>query len=278
MNNAKKYSLEAFRQTLNELKGREGITEISFRDNWLNKLKNISNITRNGWYSPPPEGIAVLFASDKNIERINFESLRNEANWPSDKIIDWDNGLLFAYESFVDTETGLLGDFDITLYFGKDPDMINHFKLCHKATLEVIEASRTINSSKILFEKSQDIFSKYSLKNSIVSITDSSSLDLGHSTPVVDINDIKDKTLSKETIEYIRNNRKYISGHSDWNLDNEVQFTIEPQLVSINNKRLPQVCFHYLIKKTENNITIMNENDELLKEYGLIDQRVNYFE
>jgi len=39
MNNAKKYSLEAFRQTLNELKGREGITEISFRDSWLNKME-----------------------------------------------------------------------------------------------------------------------------------------------------------------------------------------------------------------------------------------------
>jgi len=65
--------------------------------------------------------------------------------------------------------------------------------------------------------------------------------------------------------------RKFICNQSDWNLDEEEQFTIEPQLISIDNPELPKVCFHYSIKKTkDNNIFISNTHDLLLKEYGLL--------
>jgi hypothetical protein len=122
-----------------------------------------------------------------------------------------------------------------------------------------------------LFEKSQYIFFKYGLKNSVISVTDLSKLDLGHSIPIININSIHNRTLSNEINEKIKNTRKFICDHSDWNLDEEEQFTIEPQLISINNKKLPKVSFHYLVKKTkDNNIIIMNENDELLREYGLL--------
>jgi len=124
MNNGKKVSFETFKETLNELKGKEDITEIIFRDHWLEKIKNIPNLTINGWYNPPPQGVSILFALDNDIKRINFDSLRNPINWPTNKIIDWENGLLFAYSSFIDIKTGLLGDFDITLYFGKDLNVI----------------------------------------------------------------------------------------------------------------------------------------------------------
>src|SRR5665213_3117359 len=122
MNNARKLSFEAFKETLNELKGKTNITEIMFRDLWLQKMKDIPSLTQNGWYTPPPFGMSVLFASDTDIKRISFESLRKSKNWPSKKTIDWGNGLLFAYSSFVDIETGILGDFDATLYFGTNVD------------------------------------------------------------------------------------------------------------------------------------------------------------
>ncbi|MFA5750888.1 MAG: hypothetical protein WCX79_01830 [Candidatus Paceibacterota bacterium] len=272
MNEGKKISLKIFKETLNELEGKKGVSEILFRDLWLEKARSTSALTKNGWYTPPPDGIAILFGSDEDVERINFDSLRKKENWPSEKEIDWERGLLFAYSSFVDVKTGILGDFDITLYFGKDERVINHFRLCHKATREVIDELRLINSSKSLFETSQKIFSKYGLRNSVISVSDSVSLDLGHSVPMINPLDIQDRILSSELIEKIRSERKFINNHSDWLLNGEEQFTIEPQFLSIENDELPQVCLHYLVKKKKDGgLIISNENDELLREYGLLD-------
>ena len=49
-----------------------------------------------------------------------------------------------------------------------------------------------------------------------------------------------------------------------------MQFTIEPQLISIENHDLPQISQHYLIKKTKDNFIICNDIDLLLKKYQLI--------
>lgn len=271
MNIGREISFVTFKETLEQLEGTAEVNEIIFRDTWLQKIKQHNKITLEGWYDPPPFGMAVLFASDTNATRISFDSLRNEKNWPSENKMNWGSGLLYAYSSFVDIQTGLPGDFAITLYFGRKKEIINHFQNCFNATKQVLLEIGNANESIELFEKSQIIFSKFNLRNSVVSITDSTPLDLGHSLPIIG-NEVfqHNRTIPIETKDQIRRSRKFINGHTNWSFKREGQFTIEPQLVSLNNTEFPQISFHYIVEvNSKNEILLMNQNDELLKKYGI---------
>src|SRR5580704_785107 len=122
-------AFNAFCATLAEMKGASHVTEIQFRDAWLAQLQKDKTLYASGWYAPPPYGMSVLFASDKNPERLSYESLRHEKSWPGKSEADW-NGFLFAYSSCVSRETGNVGDLDVTLYFGSDPKMKEHYRNC----------------------------------------------------------------------------------------------------------------------------------------------------
>ena len=114
--------------TLEKLYGKQSISEKDFKNEWYNNLTKENNIIADGWYNPPPKGMAILFGN-----RVSFDSLRNEKNWASDTIINWKEDLLYAYCSPVDKVSGIIGDISVTLYFGKDKEIINHIKNCHDA-------------------------------------------------------------------------------------------------------------------------------------------------
>ena len=263
-NNARQKSFDSFCITLKELLGKENISEIDFFDKWQENMSNEKGIIANGWYSPPPKGMAVLFG-----DRVSFDSLRNEKNWASNRIINWKEDLLYAYCSPIDKTTGIIGDISLTLYFGEDKKIIEHFKNCYNATNEIFGELHKLNNSKELFYYSQEIFSKYKLKNCIISKTDTQPLDLGHTFPTLE--NTQDKNiLTDEEKQIISKARKFINENSSWDFENEMQFTIEPQLVSTENSGLPQISQHYLIKKRENDFVICNDIDSLLEKYQLI--------
>src|SRR5947209_2035561 len=103
---------DALLNTLDKfLKSDQPISEVNFRDAWLNELRKYSDIFPDSWYIPPPHGIAALFASDKNVERVNFKSLRPQGMWPRpDVYLDTTNGLVYLFACPVEKKTGLIGD------------------------------------------------------------------------------------------------------------------------------------------------------------------------
>ncbi len=60
------------------LLSKQKVSEFQFRDLWFVELKKNSEIYPEGWYTPPPHGIGILFAKDENPERISFTTLRKE--------------------------------------------------------------------------------------------------------------------------------------------------------------------------------------------------------
>lgn len=208
--------------------------------------------------------MAILFGN-----RVSFDSLRNEKNWSSDTIINWKEDLLYAYCSPVDKVSGIIGDISVTLYFGKDKEIINHIKNCYNAILEVFDLLDKVKDSRELFIASEEIFTKHKLKNCIVSKTDNTPLDLGHTFPKLEI--IQSKySLTKEEKQGISESRKFINENSNWNFIEGMQFTIEPQLISTINAKLPQISQHYLVKKENGKFIICKDIDEILKKYKLI--------
>ena len=116
------------------------ISEVVLRNHWLKKIRENSNIYPNGWYLPPPHGIGVLFGTEVNYQRMNYQSLRQENSWPKDNIfLDKNNGIIYVFFSPVDKSTGMIGDWGLTIYCGKNPDIIEHLKLCLSLNYQVLE-------------------------------------------------------------------------------------------------------------------------------------------
>ena len=49
-----------------------------------------------------------------------------------------------------------------------------------------------------------------------------------------------------------------------------MQFTIEPQLVSIEDSSLPQISQHYLVKKEKGKFMISDDVKQMLEKYNKI--------
>lgn len=257
-NIAREKAFNSFCVTLNELYGKENISERDFKNEWYNNLIKESDIIADGWYNPPPKGMAVLFGN-----RVSFDSLRNEKNWASDMNINWKQDLLYAYCSPVDKSSGIIGDMALTLYFGKDEKIINHIRNCYNAVQEIFGKLDKVQNSQELFRCSEQIFEKYKLKNCIISKTDDIPLDLGHTFPRLESLKSRD-FLSEEEKQQISKARKFINENSKWNFETGIQFTIEPQLISTEDLDLPQISQHYLVKKINDEFVICRDIDKLI--------------
>lgn len=263
-NPARCQAASAFTEVIGRLHGQSGISEQMLARAWAEMMSADLAVSANGWYDPPPNGIAVL----SGLSRISFETLRNEASWPGGDAIDWDTGALYAYCSPVSTSDGMPGDFAITLYFGADQAIRSHFLAAHRAAREVLAVACEESSSRALFRRSGEIFQAAGLRNCVVSYTDTTPLDLGHTFPVparcaLD----SQRRLDAEMRDAIRKSRKFLNDDSDWDLRASGQFTVEPQLVSTADPSLPQVTFHYVVDPESG--TVLDEPDSILAEFGL---------
>jgi hypothetical protein len=268
-NEGRKRAFTSLSETIDHCIGKV-ISENEFRDEWQKRLKINNQIISDGWYNPPPYGMAVLAGAIDYPSRISFESLRIEKYWTSDRIIDWTSDLFYAYCSPVHIPSGLPGDIAITLYFGKNEQVLGHFRNSHKAVKEVLNLVQEKNTSQDIFLASQSIFNNYGLKNCVVSYTDQVPLDLGHTFPQILVDTHNNKNfLTNEEKGKIRTSRQFINAKTSWHFSNELQFTIEPQLISMVDKNLPQVTYHYLIQ-SKNGFSICNDVDILLERFNLI--------
>jgi hypothetical protein len=269
-NYVRKRAMEALIRTLDYSIGEPNITERKFHNIWQEELSKDDRVIGDGWYAPPPQGMAVLSGGVEYPSRVSFESLRKEEFWPSNRIIDWRNDLLYAYSSPVDSETGMPGDVAVTLYFGQCQGIRKHFKNTFRATQRVLSLLGSVEDSSALFHLSNTVFQDEDLQNCVFSITDRTPLDLGHTLPKVAFDEgPRRKNLTSQEKESIRRSRQFINAESCWSFINELQFTIEPQLVSTVDKELPQVAYHYLVQFNRK-FNVCNDVDTLLKRYDLL--------
>lgn len=263
-NSAREKATACLEKTLDELYGREGISEKIFAGQWLRHMSEEEDLFEEGWYSPPPQGVAVLFD-----ERLNFDSLRNEAYWPSDRMIDWNDGFLYAYSSAVDRKTGYIGDMSVTLYFGKDERIREHFRNCRGAARDIFEHLDLSDGPAELYAYSLKVFEERGLRSNVISRTDAMPSNLGHSFTRLDDPSSVSK-LDKAEIDHLSQTRKFLNASAKWEFEKGEQFTIEPQLLSLKDPSLFKVTHHFVVRKTDDGCIVCNDIDRLLKKYGLI--------
>ena len=103
----------------------------------------------------------------------------------------------------------------------------------------------------------------------MISRTDSQPSNLGHTFPRLDPVP-ESGILSEEDKRTISTARRFVNTAADWAFSDGLQFTVEPQLMSLDDESLPQITQHYLVQYQDGGFTVCNDIDIILDDYGQI--------
>lgn len=230
------------------------LSEAELKEEWLKEMRKNKTIFEDGWYMSPPHGVSVLFGTEKEHERnrINYKSIRPEEKWSrKDVFLDKKSGFVFAYASPVDKETGIIGDFCITLYFGKDPGIIDHLKSSYALCGQVFEEVKVGMQLKEIYSIAGDFIAKEGFVQDVQTITDKKGAsNIGHTIPASYEEWKKDEW---ETIcfgewgkakDVISKKRRFINNIEELKVKNGFALVIEIRPINPNNLEIPMPTNH----------------------------------
>ncbi|MFH0773588.1 MAG: hypothetical protein V1922_04735 [bacterium] len=248
------WAAQSFYFALKELlKTKSPLSEAMLRNHWIDEMRKNQNIYPNGWYLPPPNGIGVLFGTEDKYERMNYKSLRPEEMYPKNNILlDKKRGVIYVYASPVDKKTGMIGDWGMTIYFGKNPEIITHLQRClslNKQVLSYIQVGMTFKEVTIY---ANTLFTQLHLSNEVTSITDTSSsgVNVGHTVPASYENwmseelEIFNGNDWRNIVNMISKKRKFLNLTEPLPIQSGMAFTIEQRLTHRDNPQIPMSSFH----------------------------------
>nr|BFE98405.1 hypothetical protein GCM10020241_00810 [Streptoalloteichus tenebrarius] len=259
---------EAFLKTLRALRGQTDVTEIDFRDQWHRRIAASGEMTWEGWYTPPSNGMAVLFASGADASRVHFRTFRDRESYVSSRVIDWADGVILGYASNVHRMTGLPGDFATTVYLGEQPRIIEHFRRARAVCRDIIAAADGNMTAGELHRVGMRLLAERGLAGTTHSDTDPNGDNIGHTLPRLPVVPVG-FTLRPEQVDRLRHGRKFLRRDGDWRLDSVNQFTIEPQVVSSADASLPKVMLHYVVSMRDG-VAVCDRCEDPLAEVEII--------
>lgn len=241
------------------LKSNKKISEAKFRDLWLKELQKHPAILSSGWYDPPPHGLIVLFGTDANPARLDFTSVRSQEWWPRDDVfLDKKSGVLFLYASPVDKQTGIIGDFELTLYLGSKTDIQNHLNQNLTIIQQIVSFIDVGKSFADITVFANISLEKNGLTNNIISTSDPTAVNIGHSIPFSCEEPTQDEIRvlreanTKTVANMISNKRVFVNNAEQFMVRPGMAFTIEPRS---KVKRKPHIClagYHTIVLIKEN--------------------------
>jgi len=233
---------------------KKSITEILLRDQWLLELRKNPDIFSDGWYTPPPHGVAVLIGTANKVSRTNYISLRSKSLWPQSKYaLNSTNSLMYVYASPVNRELGIIGDFGMSIYFGKNKRIKDHLKRCLAINKIVFEYIKIGMSFSEIYHFTINQAKKSGMVNNIVSKTDPAGVDVGHTIPASYENwseeelHILKKREWKTIKDMISKKRKFVSPKETLTCQPDMAMTLEPRLVSSDDPEMPLTSFHTIV-------------------------------
>lgn len=232
------------------LAGNSPISETRLRDCWLAELRKNPDIYPEGWYTPPPHGIGVLFATDTYTARVDYMSLRPEEIWPREDIyLDREHGLFYAYCSPVHKKSGIIGDFGASFYLGRDQHIQEHLISCLQMDRQIFEYAQIGMTFSEVNNYTLSLFDKRKLSIKLGSITDPAGTNIGHTVPATcedwqqeEMDIINNSGDSWQgTCNLISRKRRFVNAIENLKITPGMAFTIEPRP---RNQSLPMVSYH----------------------------------
>ena len=236
------------------LQSANGISESEFADKFNTELRTHKNFHPGGWYDPPPNGVAVLFAESNNFQRLQFDTLRKQQYWPKQEIKLGENSVGMVYASPVDNKSGIIGDIGLSFYTGQDQKIKQHLI----RSLEVIKKAAEFADVKMEFRElhnhAQKLFAKASLNNDrTVTYADSVGTNLGHAIPWThkDPTESEQAIISGSSFEKLKNlissKRVNVNSRENFKIPENIVFTFEARLEDSNDLQMPSVFYHLLV-------------------------------
>lgn len=262
---------EAFLKTVKKL-WKTSFSEKELEESWLAELRSNNSLFPSGWYSPPPDGIGILFGRETEPKRLNYDSLRPERNHPqADIYFDQETGLAYVYASPVDRTTGVIGDLGMTLYAGNDPEIIAHLQKVHQVNHAIVKEVLPGVKISDAYQKACDIFEAAGLTNNVTSTTDPMGINIGHSVPGTleayskqELALIQDDDWEK-TCQAISKRRVFFNGQVDYAPKPRDCFTLEPRLTNPEAPHLPMVSFHTIVRVTEEGAELLENFEPIFR-------------
>lgn len=241
------------------LKTNKKVSEIDLQNLWLKEMQKNKTIFPNGWYDPPPYGIAVLFGNDKKIDRVNYKTIRPKEFWPKkNEYLNKKNGLVYLFACPVNKKLGMIGDFGITIYLGDNKKIKDHLILCYKLTKKIFDYARLGMKLSHLARHASKIFQENNLINTITSSTDPIGTNIGHTIPSTDKgwSSNEQQTFNrsswKKVCAMVSKNRIFINEKEQSKITRGMAITIEPRQRVIDDLTLPMASFHTIALFYEN--------------------------
>jgi hypothetical protein len=276
----RKIAADALYKTLQKvIKSKKPISEVAFRDAWLLEVRKNKNIFLDGWYTPPLHGMGVLFATDENVERLNFKSIRPKEFWPRDDIfLDRGKGIVMLYFGSVDKKSGVIGDFEVTLYFGKNKIIQNQLKTNLDIIHMTFEYTKQGTKLSEIYTRVNKLLKKNKLVNIIYSISDPTNTNIGHTVPFSyeDLTVQEKKILKsgkknwKMVCEMISKKRKFVNSVESLIINPPIAVTIEPRSKLKGSRESPLISFHAIMLFKENGRKeLLTNYDKIFKLCGM---------
>jgi hypothetical protein len=254
-------------------KNGDELTESTIRDRWLALLASDPKLLPEGWYQPPPGGINILVGAGPTFDRINSIAHRSPALWPKpDKVLQADS-MMFAYCSPVHRASAMIGDFQITLYRGSERRIREHIGRCFAATADIAASATFGMTLGELYEHAEQILGDYQLaNNSRSTIGRRRTANVGHTIPwsfggySPDIFAAIARSDIAAVADEVRRARIFIAPGQTQRIVDDMAFTIEPQMTSIDG---PQVSFHVIVAFSKGARAIYSNFRPLLEHFDM---------
>lgn len=246
-----------------------GKTEAVARDEILAGLGQRPGLFPKGWYDPPPGGVAVLSA-EAPYERLQFETLRSEKYWPSEKVTIGTESVTMVYISPVDRRTGMLGDIGLTLYAGEDNMVREHIRSCRDLLVEAAEAIKVGMKFSDVWRASGELFEKKGQKmiGWMTTYHDPLKINLGHTVP----GSYGDGSVLGDTFEStreaIRSRRIYFNEQESFVIPETCAVTLEVRLTD-KEKKLPNTFFHVIVIFSKGERRVLTNFDDIFRASGM---------
>lgn len=255
------------------------ISESRLRDKWLEELRKNPSIFPDGWYLPPPHGIGVLIGTTNQDSRQNYKSLRPEEMWPrEDIVLNKEHPIMYAFASPVDRKTGIIGDFGMTLYFGDDPEIIHHLKICLQLDQEIYEKMQVGMSFSKVSQIAEEQLELHGLINKVTSITDPAGVNIGHTLPASyeDWSSEEFAIIQKgearweEVAQLISKKRRFLSKMEKLQIKPGMALTNESRPTVENKPHIPMASFHTIVVfHSDGKKELLTNFDEIFRLTGM---------
>lgn len=272
------YTLDTLVKTFTPLLQRStAFSEVQFRDLWISQLQKNKNIFSEGWYQPPPYGIGMLIGDTTKKSRTNYPSLRSKKCWPNNKsLFNKTHDFIYLYASPVEKKTGIIGDCGGTFYTGNNAAVHKHLKHCLTINQKIADSVKVGMTYAEIYIASMTIMKENRLSNEVVSSSDKTGVNIGHSIPESfhlwtkkEQNKVKEGKW-KDILELISKKRKYINAIEKETVKPGTMITIEPRLTVLNKPNIPMASFHTTLHIGKNGEKRLLTNfDTLFRLFGM---------